>query len=341
MISREMICLFCLANAVVMVILLILFILGRNAWQAVAICLISFTASNFLITRENPPIPTDRPAITGSSVVAQVNGQAITLADIESGIAAQLHDMRRNIYYLKRGRLERLIYNILSEQKSNQDRNAGRSSPATNNSATDPLKQEARRLLIDILDNQPHIDRYLESPALPYSSITIGNSPSKGPVDAPVTVIEFSDYLCPACKRAHPISNQMKEMYQGKVRWIFKDFPLRRHKGADKLAEAARCAHEQGKFWEFQDLLYDAEAHPDAAMLTQFARSLDMNVDQFNQCFESGKYAREVINDKQEASDAGISATPSFIINGRLNRGSMPLEQFKNHIDDALNPGGP
>lgn len=341
MISRDMICLFCLANAVMMVILLILFIPGRNIWQAVAICLISLVASNFLISRENPPLSPNKPAITGSSIVARINGQAITLADIESGIAAELHQMRSDIYRLKRDRLEQLIYDILLEQRGIQNKNTGQSPSTGNSSPNDPLKQEARRLLIDILNNQPLIGRFLESPALPYTNITIGNSPSKGPADAPVTVIEFSDYLCPACKWAHPISNQIKEAYKGKVRWIFKDFPLNRHKGADKLAEAARCAREQDKFWEFQDLLFGAKEPPDAAMLAQFARSLDMNVERFSQCVESGKYARAVINDKQEASSAGVSATPSFIINGRLHRGSMSLEQFKKRIDEALNPDRP
>jgi len=341
MITREITCLFCLANAAVMAILLLLFIPRRNIWQAIAICLISFIASNFFIPRENPPISLARPVMTGSSIVARINGQAITLADLESGIAAQLYDMRSGIYRLKRDRLELLIRHTLAEQQGIQIEDAGQPSSPGDDPKGDPLKWKSRRLLIDILQSQPGIDKYLERPSLPYTNISIGNSPSKGPIDAPLTVIEFSDYLCPACKKSHPISNQIKKMYPGKIRWIFKDFPLKRHKGAEILAEAARCAAEQDKFWEFQDLLFGAQEHPDGAMLGQFARSLDLDIDQFRQCVETGKYAQDVINDKRDAANAGVSATPSFIINGQLNRGSMPLDLFKKRIDDALDQNNP
>jgi predicted DsbA family dithiol-disulfide isomerase len=341
MIAREIACLFCLANAVVMALLLLLFIPRRSAWQALAICLISFIASNYLIARENPPISAAQPVMAGSSIVARINGQAITLADLEGGIAAELYDMRSKIFRLKRDRLELLIRQTLAEQQGIQIEDAGQPSSPGDDLKGDPLKRESRRLLIDTLQRQPGIDQYLERPSLPYTNISIGNSPSKGPIDAPVTVIEFSDYLCPACKKTHPISNQIKEMYPGQIRWVFKDFPLKRHKGAEILAEAARCAGEQNKFWEFQDLLFGAKEHPDGAVLGQFARSLDLNIDQFRQCVETAKYAQDVINDKQDAANAGVSATPSFIINGQLNRGSMPLDLFKKRIDEALNQRNP
>lgn len=340
MISREITCLFCLANAAALAILLLLFIPRRRIWQAIAICLISFIASNFLLARENPTFSADRPEVKGSSIVARINGQTITLADLESGIAAKLYDMRSDIYRLKRDHLEHLIRTALAKQQGIQIKDNGPSSSSDTNYLNDPLNREARRLLIDILHNQPDVDQYLEKPSLPYTHISIGNSPSTGPVNAPVTVIEFSDYLCPACKKSHPISNQIKKMYPGKIRWVFKDFPLKRHEGADLLAEAARCAGDQGKFWKFQDLLFSAGGQPDTAMLNQFARSLDLDVERFDQCVETRKYAQAVINDKRDAADAGVSATPSYIINGRLNRGGMPLEQFQRYIEEALAQGG-
>jgi protein-disulfide isomerase len=131
-----------------------------------------------------------------------------------------------------------------------------------------------------------------------------------------------------------------KDIYKGKIRWIFKDFPLNRHPGADKLANAARCAGEQGKFWEFQDLLFDAKEQPNDIIISQFVRILGLNSGQFNQCFKNGKYADDVARDKSDASMAGVTMTPSFIINGRLNPGSMTLESFKQRIDEALYRNG-
>ena len=154
-----------------------------------------------------------------------------------------------------------------------------------------------------------------------------------GNPDAPVTVVEYSDYMCPACRNMHPVANIIKEMYKDKIRWVFRDFPLRQHKGADRLAEAARCAGEQGKFREFQDMLFDAKEYPD---VKKFAKELGLNESRFAGCFDTAKYAPSVRQDVQNGTDAGIHSTPTFIINGQAKKGMLSVEQFKQLIDEAL-----
>jgi protein-disulfide isomerase len=336
MLSRHIVCIFCLINAIVITVLLILFIKRLHLWQCLALFLLGYIVSSSLLTIENP-MPGISPAgIKSTSIVAQVRGIPITMSDLESGISSKLYKMRNEIYLLKRDHLEKLIWQILSGRQGILLKNNVEKNPASEIIPDTPMAKAARRILIDTLRNNPHIDQYLDKPTLPFSRIPVGNSPSSGPIDAPVTVIEFSDYLCPACKWAHPISKQIKDIYKGKIRWVFKDFPLKRHPGADKLANAAHCAGEQGKFWEFQDLLFDAKQHPDDVMISQFVQILGLNYSQFNQCFKSGKYADDVAKDKSDASMAGVTMTPSFIINGRLIPGSLTLDNFKQRVDEAL-----
>ncbi len=85
-----------------------------------------------------------------------------------------------------------------------------------------------------------------------------------GPADALVVVVEFSDYLCPGCRKGYEITKTIRDKYRDRIRWVFKDFPLDRHEGADKMAEAAHCANDQGKFWQYQDLLFSSENTPDS-----------------------------------------------------------------------------
>ncbi|MBN2403686.1 MAG: thioredoxin domain-containing protein [Spirochaetes bacterium] len=336
MMSREIVCIFCLLNVLVIIGLLILFIRSGNLWQSLSLFLIGCMVSGCLLSIENPAQPVRYKDIRNTSIVANVNGRLITMADLESGIAAKLYKMRKEIYLLKRDHLEELIRHTLADQQGIELKNATKKPSAFKNGSDSSLIKEARRILINTLRNKPNIDQYLDKPSLPYTHIPVGNSPSTGPDDAPVTVIEFSDYQCPACKWAHPISNYIKDIYKGKIRWVFKDYPLNSHPGSEKLANAARCADEQGRFREFQNLLFNSKEKPNAIMIDRFVRQYELNPEDFYQCVNNGKYAEDIARDKSYASIAGVTMTPSFIINGRLNPGSMTLESFKQRINEAL-----
>jgi len=166
--------------------------------------------------------------------------------------------------------------------------------------------------------------------------INIENSPFIGPSDSKVLIIEFSDYMCPACRKFHPISMKLKKEYKDRVKWVFKDFPLRQHKGADRLAEMARCANDQGKFWEFQEALFNVPLPFNFDVLPQIAVNLGLDIQQFAECVENRKYLFEVIQDRQDALNAGINSTPSVVLNGRKLKDFKDEETFRKIIDEAL-----
>lgn len=172
------------------------------------------------------------------------------------------------------------------------------------------------------------------------TNVNIDDDPIKGNKNAPITIIEFSDYQCPFCTRAEPTIKQVLETYKDKVRFIYRDFPLGFHQYAQKAAEASECADEQGKFWEYHDLLFEKQSEWSSEGITklkEYALNLGLDAKQFNECLDSGKMASEVQKDFNDGQQAGVSGTPAFFINGRLVSGAQPFSAFKQVIDEELN----
>lgn len=175
-------------------------------------------------------------------------------------------------------------------------------------------------------------------------SIDVGDNPAKGPEDASVTIIEFSDFQCPYCARfVQETFPQILSSYGDKVRFVFMNFPLSQiHAQAMKAAEASECAHDQGAFWEYHDLMFQNQAALDVDSLKGYAASLGLNTDQFNQCLDSGEKTDAVSEDMTAAQkaiqEAGLDrfGTPAFFINGNHLGGAQPFEVFKQAIDAAL-----
>lgn len=170
----------------------------------------------------------------------------------------------------------------------------------------------------------------------------VGSLPVKGDEDAPVTIIEFSEYQCPFCGRyvTETFSQIDKEYIQtGKVKYYFRDYPLSFHQYAQKASEAARCANEQGKFWEYHDQVFENQDLLNLENLKKWAADLGLNTSQFNDCLDDGKFEDAVKQDFNDGQTAGVQGTPSFFINGQPLRGAQPYESFKQAIDDALGEG--
>ena len=163
-------------------------------------------------------------------------------------------------------------------------------------------------------------------------------SPAAGTSEAGVTVVEFSDPFCPACRKAHATARRIKDAYGERIRWVPKDFPLDVHKGAKTAAQAAHCAGEQDrkKFWEYRHLVFSAEDEPDAARLNQFAESLGLDAKRFRRCLQSGRHRSRIDEDIRSARDAGVTSTPTFIINERVVSGAPSFEDLKEIIDEEL-----
>jgi protein-disulfide isomerase len=167
--------------------------------------------------------------------------------------------------------------------------------------------------------------------------IDAGKGFVRGEKNAAVTIVEFSDFQCPFCKAATATMHQVMAQYAGKVRWVFRDFPIASlHPLANKAHEAARCAAEQGKFWEYHDLLFQRSPQLAPAELKQYARGLKLDGDAFDRCLEAGKYQPAVAADLEEGQRLGVSGTPAFFINGRLLAGAQPATAFQQIIDSEL-----
>lgn len=167
----------------------------------------------------------------------------------------------------------------------------------------------------------------------------VGTLPVKGNEDAPVTIIEFSEYQCPFCGRySRETLPQITEDYieTGKVKYYFRDFPLSFHQYAQKASEATRCANDQGKFWEYHDQVFENQATLNEDNLKEWAADLGLDADQFNDCLDEGQFEQVVKKDLADGQTAGVRGTPSFFINGQVLRGAQPYEEFKKVIDEAL-----
>lgn len=162
------------------------------------------------------------------------------------------------------------------------------------------------------------------------------NNPQKGPKDAPVTIIEYSDFQCPYCQRAEETARQVFDAYEGKVRIVFKQFPLSFHPNARNAANASLCANEEGKFWEMHDLLFKNQDKLSVDDLKKYAKQLRLDTKTFDSCLESNKYNSVIDADIADGTSFGISGTPAFFINDNFLGGAYPLEEFKKIIDKEL-----
>jgi protein-disulfide isomerase len=169
--------------------------------------------------------------------------------------------------------------------------------------------------------------------------IDIDDDPMKGSKNAPVTIVEFSDFQCPFCGRffTQTLPSIEKEYIDtGKVKFVYRDFPLGFHPNAQPAAEAAECANEQGKFWEYHDEIFKNQEQLSSDLYIQLAEELSLDVEKFKKCVEAGKYKQEVQDDFDYGKSVGVTGTPAFFINGIKIVGAQPFENFKKIIDAEL-----
>ncbi len=169
--------------------------------------------------------------------------------------------------------------------------------------------------------------------------VSIDDDSILGDENAPVTIIEFSDYECPFCARFYLNTfPQLKREYidTGKVKLVYRDFPLSFHQNAQKAAEAAECAGEQDKYYEMHDKIFENQQAITATNLKEYAKEIGLNTNEFNECLDSGEMANEVQKDFQDGQSIGIRGTPTFFINGKLLRGAQPFEEFQKIIEKEL-----
>jgi protein-disulfide isomerase len=158
-----------------------------------------------------------------------------------------------------------------------------------------------------------------------------------GPEDAKVTIIEFGCYSCPYTKKAEPLVKEILKNYEGRIKFVYMDFHIPSHPGSEERAMAAHCADDQGKFWEYHEMLFEKqEQNLDFGALVNIATELDMNTHDFTVCLETEKYAESVNRDFEIGKNAGVYGTPTFFINDKVVVGIKPYRYMKNIIDSEL-----
>ena len=175
------------------------------------------------------------------------------------------------------------------------------------------------------------------NPPAQHVTVSTDGDPSIGPADAPITIVEFSDYQCPYCQAWYQQTyEQLMSSYPGKIRFVYRDLPLPMHPEAIPAAEAANCAGEQGAYWKFHDDLFSGQYQLGQAAYLQYASDLGLDKTAFTACLDDHHTQAEVKADAADAAKLGLNGTPSFVINGEILVGAQPFEQFKAIIDADL-----
>ena len=310
---------------------------------------------------------------------ARVDGDTISVGELDAWIKDQLFERQTEggepskLYELRREALDNLINDRLLEQRAAAqgttpqallDQEAGQRvavseeqvrafydehaeqlgeasfeeiAPQIRNHLTQRRRPEAAREYVASLREAVEVEVLLDTPRAEVEA----RGPGRGPEDAAVTIVEFSDYECPFCKRAEPVVEQVLERYGDRVRFVFRHFPLDRiHPRARAAAEAAVCAEEQGRFWEYHDRLFADDAGLDPESLEQHAGEAALDLEAFRACLAQDRVRQRVEEDLVAGRQAGVSGTPAFFVNGIKLSGARPLQDFVELIDAELERAG-
>jgi protein-disulfide isomerase len=314
--------------------------------------------------------PAAGPPAAPSATLAVVLGQSITEAEVEDLVAAQLAELRQKAHQLRSQALDELIARRVVDAEAkrrgmsveallkaeveakavpseaerralyeaNKARFAGMSEEDAMKQVDPAARQQKRRErqleYVRELRKQAGVEIHLEP--LRADVRIPERAPRRGAEQAPVTIVEFSDFECPFCVRAQPTLRRLRETYGDKVRFFFLDFPLDMHPRAKKAHEAAACAADQGKFWPMYDRLFTSQGKFELADLKAYAAELGLEASGFATCLDSGRHADATEAGIEEGARHGVTGTPAFFINGRMLVGAQPYEAFAALIEDEL-----
>lgn len=302
--------------------------------------------------------------------VAVVAGEAIYEEDLLPLIQGQMQQIRQQEYQVKSQALEDLVNQKLLEAaaakrgitpsellQQETDAKVGPTTDAEVEAVYTAQKDRINRPLAEVKEQiqqmlrQAKVEqareayfRSLRAAAdvairLRAPKIEVSYDPARvrGDPNAPITIVEFSDFQCPFCQRAHPVVKELLSKYPGQVKLAYRDFPLRQiHPQADAAAEAARCAGEQGKFWQFHDRLFETNRPLDLAAFADHAATIGLDQPKFVDCLAADKFQAQIEQDLQDGTRAGVNGTPGFFINGVAVTGAQPLAVFEKVVEEEM-----
>lgn len=336
---------------------------GLQRWIASVVLFLAIGVSTLTAHAQTP----------ATAPLAEVNGFAITAKDVEQAIAAKLAPLEEQIYTLKRNEIDALVTQrllaeeaakrgmtvaalldaevtskvaLVTEKEIEDYYNANKTRMRDDEATARPqirtnLQQRRltarREAFLASLRSQAKIVVRLEAPAVARVDVSIAGSPVRGSPDAPVTIVEFSDFECPYCKQASTTIASVIAKYPGKIKFVYRDFPLENiHPQARRAALAARCAGQGGKFWEYHDVLFAQSPKLAPDDLRRYATQVGLDAGKFDACLVNGATDAALQKDIDEGNTLGITGTPVFYINGRTLRGAQRIDAFARVIDDEL-----
>lgn len=304
---------------------------------------------------------------TTGQVVAKVSGDNLTIADLQQKEGGKLLQAEYQYYLNERKALEELIDNqLLQDQASRENMTLEQLfQDEVYKNVKDPTEDQlevyyegldtqepyqavredvlqhirelrrtkARAAYVENLRKEAKINIMLQPPS---ADVDIARAYTRGSQNAPVVLVEFADYECPYCQKVNPQIQQLKKEYGDRLTIVYKDFPLPMHHSSEKAAEAARCAGEQGKFWEYHDVLFYSRML-DVDALKEHASVLKLDTDKFNNCLDSGAETAAVKKDLEEAKGLGLTGTPSFFVNGHFFSGVVDYAALKDMVNQQMN----
>ena len=317
----------------------------------------------------------DAAADTGSEVVARFGEEVITQAELNEKVHTRLIALRQQEYEIKRQQLEQTIFEKLVLQaaeaeglqqadyinKNVSEQVAEPSDPEIQvvmtqyRSRLNPDDEKAKQQVVTYLKQQQtaKLNQDLRARLFKDANVQILLDPIRydvavaeynptrgGGEDAVVTLIEYTDFQCPFCSRIQTTLDDILDRYGDNVRHVFKQLPLPMHAQARLGAEASLCAFDQGKFWEMHDWLFVNKNQINREALLQQATALELDPEVFTACLDEEKHAAAVQEDMKEANGMGLTGTPGFLINGRVLKGALPMEEFVKVINDELQRAG-
>lgn len=327
------------------------------------------TTGGLFSKKENKGAPPEQ-AASGSAIAAKVGNQSITMADLEAAAKNDLAPLATQIYQIKKRRLDQMVEEALYEQeaksqnKSAADIRKNLDSPADGEVSDDAIevyydlnqqrfqgrpladvKEEIRRSLIQTksakkkadfmtdLRKKYAVQFFLEEPKV---EVNVGNAPFRGPADAKVTIVEFSDFECPFCSRFKDTMDQLYKEYPNDVKQVYRHNPLPFHKNARPSAKASICAHRQGKFWEMRSQLFANQKALDDASNRKYAEAIGLNMGDYDACIKEPGLDKQIDDDVQYAQSVGARGTPTSFINGVLFSGAQPYPALKKVVDEKF-----
>lgn len=320
-------------------------------WRILSLVILCIAGSLLMFSKTaSPKKLSDSP---DSRVIATVGNHAITLREAERRIALPLYKLDQQRSQLLLLAVQQLIDAELLRDEATRtgmtvEQLVGTSPSSFRSGTAHPIDthlpifdntkslSERRQAMIVALRRQTPIQLDLPRITEPVLAVSTDDDPSIGPVGAPVTIVEFSDFQCPFCKQSVSVIKEALRTYGDKVRFVYRDYPAPNHIHAKQAAEAAQCAATQGKFWAYHDLLFEHQQGGAGWDFNRLAQQASMNMVTFSHCLDTHEYASEVEGDLRDALNVGVTSTPTFFINGRPLIGARSFEEFKLLIDTAL-----